>query len=552
MNASTLQMGDSALGELTNISTRILELAQQSANGTLFRRQRMHLDGEVGELVDEYNRILQTTTFNGVKLTTMEDRAFQVQIGYGDNGFLQHNLNQSLKTYAGSGQSTRTLSEAGQFGGTTAGDFNGDGNVDIVSINSSADGIVFNRGNGNGTFKAGVSTALAGARVSSGQAEAECADMDGDGNLDLIFAKSTGGSAVAWGDGAGGFSALTSVGGVANRLGIEIGDLNNDGRLDFLAANSAASSILINNGSRSFTETILTGSYGTEAAMADFDGDGNLDVAFSNASVGSVPLSIRRGDGLGNLSATATTLTASMTAVGGLSAGDLDGDGLTDLVVVQGTTATVFKNTGEGTISFTQSQTFTVSSVNGISLQDFNNDGRLDLWGRQVSANYFVGLGNGDGTFGATTSYAMTGGFAARDEAFADFNNDGVMDFSLARGGDASAWVLRASETTALKDLHINTVNDAKTVITLMNDLIARIARERGQIGSSLSRFDSALSTLGAYRDNVAAANERIVGIDVAEESAAYARTQILKQVGAAVLAQANQSPALALQLLKI
>jgi flagellin len=59
------------------------------------------------------------------------------------------------------------------------------------------------------------------------------------------------------------------------------------------------------------------------------------------------------------------------------------------------------------------------------------------------------------------------------------------------------------------------------------------------------------LNTLSSSRENFAAAAGRIMDADVAEESAALTRTQILQQAGAAVLSQANQQPALALQLLR-
>ena len=56
---------------------------------------------------------------------------------------------------------------------------------------------------------------------------------------------------------------------------------------------------------------------------------------------------------------------------------------------------------------------------------------------------------------------------------------------------------------------------------------------------------------LGSSVENMAAASGRIMDADVAEEAANLTRTQILQQAGAAVLGQANQQPALALQLLR-
>jgi flagellin len=71
-----------------------------------------------------------------------------------------------------------------------------------------------------------------------------------------------------------------------------------------------------------------------------------------------------------------------------------------------------------------------------------------------------------------------------------------------------------------------------------------------GQIGSALSRFEVASRVLGTSSENFRAAESRITDVDVAEESAALTRENILQKAGAAVLAQANQQPAVALTLL--
>ena len=86
--------------------------------------------------------------------------------------------------------------------------------------------------------------------------------------------------------------------------------------------------------------------------------------------------------------------------------------------------------------------------------------------------------------------------------------------------------------------------------MSTLDDTLDRISRELGAIGSTQSRFAVALSTLASTRENVAAAESRIMDADIAEESAVLVRTQILQQAGAAVLSQANLQPSLALRLL--
>jgi flagellin len=71
-----------------------------------------------------------------------------------------------------------------------------------------------------------------------------------------------------------------------------------------------------------------------------------------------------------------------------------------------------------------------------------------------------------------------------------------------------------------------------------------------GIIGASMSRFQMAMAALGASSENYDAARSRIVDADIAEESANLVKERILQQAGMAVLAQANQGPALSLELL--
>ena len=64
------------------------------------------------------------------------------------------------------------------------------------------------------------------------------------------------------------------------------------------------------------------------------------------------------------------------------------------------------------------------------------------------------------------------------------------------------------------------------------------------------NRFQSAISNIQAFSEALSAANSRIKDVDVAEETSAMARSNILQQAGVSVLSQANQQPQLALKLL--
>jgi flagellin len=79
---------------------------------------------------------------------------------------------------------------------------------------------------------------------------------------------------------------------------------------------------------------------------------------------------------------------------------------------------------------------------------------------------------------------------------------------------------------------------------------IDELAGFRATIGANISRLENTSSNLSVLKDNISAANSRIKDVDVAEESANFARQNILVQSGTAMLAQANALPQSALRLI--
>ncbi len=91
----------------------------------------------------------------------------------------------------------------------------------------------------------------------------------------------------------------------------------------------------------------------------------------------------------------------------------------------------------------------------------------------------------------------------------------------------------------------------ARSALDAVNLAITSVTRNRGKLGAAESRLDVTISNLQVARENFQAAESRIRDVDVASEAAELARLNILQQAGAAVLAQANNQPQLALQLLR-
>ena len=139
---------------------------------------------------------------------------------------------------------------------------------------------------------------------------AELADVDGDGNTDVIVGTEDGGSGFALvevylGNSDGSFQAGVSHSAIPGRVdSIALADFNNDGNLDVVAAGEATPDfgVLLGNGDGSFSSALTaalqipTFSGADNVGTADFDGDGNVDLAI--ASGGGIELAL--GDGTGS------------------------------------------------------------------------------------------------------------------------------------------------------------------------------------------------------------------------------------------------------------
>ena len=92
---------------------------------------------------------------------------------------------------------------------------------------------------------------------------------------------------------------------------------------------------------------------------------------------------------------------------------------------------------------------------------------------------------------------------------------------------------------------------NAQNAITALDTAITTINTNRGNLGASVNRLEATATNLATMKENTSASESRIRNVDVAAESADLTKNNILQQAAAAMLAQANQGPSLALQLLK-
>jgi hypothetical protein len=220
-------------------------------------------------------------------------------------------------------------------------------------------------------------------------------------------------------------------------------DFNADGNLDLALINSISgvSLVALGYGKGAFNAAgdLYPGGTGSGVAVGDFNGDGKLDVAVAGG--GAVSVWLGNGDG------TFTQARGSPVSVGSelwaIIAGDFNGDGKLDLAVADeaGNAVDVLLGNGDGT--FQQPISAAVGHEPAAMVAgDFNNDGKLDL----AVANYgdntvTLLLGSGDGTFTQASGSPYAVGKGAAAIAAADFNGDGKLDFAVANGLDGTGTV---------------------------------------------------------------------------------------------------------------
>lgn len=124
-------------------------------------------------------------------------------------------------------------------------------------------------------------------------------------------------------------------------------------------------------------------------------------------------------------------------------------------------------------------------------------------------------------------------------------NNVTADRISVTFGGLRLTTLLSTSTTLS------GAATNAQACIDVVDTALTRISVSRARYGAAMNRLEITTSNLQTMRVNMSAANSRIRDVDVADETATLSRQQVLAQGGAAILAQANQAPALALSLLR-
>jgi hypothetical protein len=280
-------------------------------------------------------------------------------------------------------------------------------------------------------------------------------DYNNDGNLDLVITgKSSGGNVFKLyknnGNGTFSGSDIDTIG--YNNSSIAWGDFNNDNLADILVTGSSTSAtatrlqttkVYKNNGNGTFTEQkniVLANVSKGSVAWGDYNNDGHQDILLTGWNGSAAISKLYQNNGDGTFS---ENTSANLTGVyySSLAWGDFNNDGFPDILLTGFNTddsavSYLYKNNGDGTFSQVNIKLPGVG-YSSVAWGDYNNDGNLDILLSGLSENAIISQiweNNGDGTFTEQTNVTLPG-IISGSALWADINNDGYQDILLVGNG---------------------------------------------------------------------------------------------------------------------
>ncbi|MBV70335.1 MAG: flagellin [Myxococcales bacterium] len=225
---------------------------------------------------------------------------------------------------------------------------------------------------------------------------------------------------------------------------------------------------------------------------------------------------------------------------------DIAGGSLTNtsFIEINGVTLTTFDVATDDADHELKNQINAVADRTGV-LASYDENSRLILTagdGRNIEVNVSDAA--------ATAVTGLTSGVSTGSLEFSSGEQFRVS------GGQVDYLGLTGEQIVGVDSLaSISTVNvldraGANNAITIVDRALEQLSKDRSDYGALLNRLESTANNLANISENASQARSRIVDADFAVESAMLARGQVLQQAGVSILAQANQSPQLATQLL--
>lgn len=278
------------------------------------------------------------------------------------------------------------------------GDFNGDGKQDFAAACYWSNSVSIGIGDGNGGFNT-----MPGVMVGANPLAVKIGDFNGDTKQDIAVVNYISNTvSIRLGNGLGGFAGSTEINAGTNPYSVAIGDLNGDGKQDLAIANKTSNnvSIRLGDGTGGFIQAadIPLSNYAPQAiVIGDFNGDANPDIAMADGMYSSAAyyyISVRLGNGTGNFSGTTDLVVGNNPLA--LAVADFNGDGRLDLVTAnRGSNNISIRLGGAGAISVKGNN---VAIVDGSNAPETNNHTDFGL---SVARNFTI---QNTGTGGLTVN----------------------------------------------------------------------------------------------------------------------------------------------------
>ncbi len=307
-------------------------------------------------------------------------------------------------------------------------DVNNDGKLDVVAASSAGTISVLL---GNGQSESPLDTAVTIALPGAAPVAVASADFNGDGFPDLAVADNNGSIRILLGKGDGSFQSGTSIAVSGHPGSIAIGDFNGDGVKDLVTGDQSSSAFYVylgkGNGEFATAAAYHVPNYATSVTAADFNNDGRSDVVVSEGELASVPgggvLFLSNPDGA--LQAPITITNASQFQRAAVA--DVNGDGNMD-ITFQALGGQFFEFLGNGNGTFQSPKYFNANPESyHFVLADLNGDGNLDFASVGAASNAICVIpGHGNGAFSFPINYGT--GLDPLTIVAGDFNGDGKID----------------------------------------------------------------------------------------------------------------------------
>ena len=584
---SMVQVAEGGMQESINIMQRMRELAVQAANDTYNSGDRADMEAELDQLKAHLNSIASDTEFNGQKLLDGSFTGKKIQVGKNESVSLD--ISQSLATTA-----LPDISDEFEINTTTTGEQDG---PSVVGLNNGGFVAIWSAGGGQDGSSNGVFGQIYDSNSDKVGSEFLINTVTNDSQSQPsnrgVASLSDGGFMVTWESyrQRGVASPVADVYGQrydsnGNTVGGEL-EINTTGT-NYQGGSSVTG---LNNGGFAVT-------WGSRDQDGSGDGVyGQIYDSSSNAVGGEFLVNTEINDAQNSPSITSLS-NGNFVIAWNSNNQDGSGSGVYGQMFDSNGTASGSEFLVNTTTNDSQSNADIAGLADGgfvVSWKSNNQDGSgTGIYGQMFDSNgtasgseFLVNTTtSGDQKFNSVA--ALTGGGYVFSWVSVDdnklfsqkYNSDGskngvefsvgtqasstAYDFTsssgLESGGYVTTWTAQGTSGTndifgmvlgeTLDDISLLTQTLAETAISVIDSSIDKVSDQQASVGAFQNRLESVSNNLMNAMENTSQARSRIMDADIAQETANLTTASILQQAGVAILAQANQQPQIALQLL--